>query len=50
VFGQAISKVVLVKGEYKKVNSAPKTLGKQAITKHLDLRAGKYQGFYLWQN
>ena len=45
IFGQKISKVVLVKGEYKTVNSSPKTLGKKAITKHLDLRAGKYQSF-----
>jgi hypothetical protein len=45
VFGQSISKVVLVKGEYKTVNSSAKTLAKQAITKHLDLRAGKFRDF-----
>lgn len=47
VFGQAISKTVLVKGQYKSVNSAPKTLAKQAITKHLDLRASKFRDFIL---
>jgi hypothetical protein len=45
VFGQAISKVILKKGEYKTVNSSAKTLAKQAITKHLDLRAGKFRDF-----
>lgn len=45
VFGQAISKVIHVKGEYKKVNSRPKTLAKNEITKSLDLRAGKFRTF-----
>ncbi len=47
VFGQAISKVVLVEGEYKPVKSSDKTLGKKAITKFLDLRAGKFRDFIL---
>jgi hypothetical protein len=45
IFGQAIAKVVHVEGEYKKVNSAPKTLAKKEITKFLDLRAGKFRTF-----
>lgn len=49
IFGMAIKKEVLVKGEYKSVNSSPKTLGKNAITKHLDLRAGKFRNFILSQ-
>jgi len=47
VFGQAISKVVLVKGEYKTVNSSSKTLAKSAIKKHLDLRGDKFRNFIL---
>jgi hypothetical protein len=47
IFGMAIKKEILVKGEYKSVNSSPKTLGKSAITKHLDLRAGKFRNFIL---
>lgn len=45
VFGMAIAKVVLVKGEYKQVNSNAKTLAKNAIKKHLDLRADKFRDF-----
>jgi len=45
VFGQAISKVVLVKGEYKEVKSSDKTLAKNAIKKHLDLRSDKFRDF-----
>ncbi len=47
VFGMAISKRVIVPGEYKPVNSADKTLAKNAITKQLDLRAGKFRTFIL---
>jgi hypothetical protein len=48
IFGQAIQKKVLVSGEPKKpVKSAPKTIAKKMITKHLDLRASKYRTFIL---
>lgn len=47
IFGQIIDKKILEKGEYKVVNSSDKTLGKKAITKHLDLRAGKFRTFIL---
>lgn len=45
IFGQAISKTVLIKGEYKQVNSSQKTLAKNAIKKHLDLRTEKFRDF-----
>jgi hypothetical protein len=45
VFGQAISKTVLVKGQYKTVNSKPLTIAKNTIKKHLDLRADKFRDF-----
>ena len=47
IFGQLISKVVLVKGEYKTVNSSGKTLAKQAIKKYLDMRSDKFRDFIL---
>jgi hypothetical protein len=49
VFGQLISKVLVKTGDnYKQpANSSDKTLGKKAITSHLDLRAGKYRTFVL---
>lgn len=47
IFGMAIDKTVLIKGTYEVVNSSDKTLGKKAITKHLDLRAGKFRNFIL---
>lgn len=47
IFGMTIDKTVLIKGTYDTVNSSPKTLGKKAITKHLDLRAGKFRTFIL---
>lgn len=47
IFGMTIDKTVLVKGTYESVNSSDKTLGKKAITKHLDLRAGKFRTFIL---
>lgn len=47
IFGMAINKEVLVKGEYKVVNSSNKTLAKKAIGSHLDLRASKFRTFIL---
>ncbi len=49
VFGQAINKTVIQEGEYddKKVNSSDKTIAKKLITKHLNLRAGKYRNYVL---
>jgi vancomycin resistance protein YoaR len=49
VFGQLIKKdLVKVGDNYKPTpNSSDKTLGKKAITEHLDLRAGKYRTFVL---
>jgi hypothetical protein len=47
VFGQAISKTVLIKGEYKSVNSSDKTLAKNAIKKTLELRSDKFRDFIL---
>lgn len=47
IFGQTIKKDVLVSGEFKTVNSSAKTLAKKAITKHLDLRAGKFREYCL---
>lgn len=45
VFGQAISKNVIVPGEYKTVKSSDKTLAKKAIKKQLDLRAETFRDF-----
>jgi hypothetical protein len=45
IFGQAVNKVVIVKGEYKTVKSSDKTLAKNAIKKHLDLRSDKFKDF-----
>jgi len=47
IFGQAIAKVVLKADEYKQVNSSQKTLAKNAIKKHLDLRADKFRDYVL---
>jgi len=47
VFGQGISKKVIVEGEYKTVNSSDKTLAKKAITKALNLSAGKFRDFLI---
>lgn len=49
VFGQAISKVVVVPGVYETVDSKDKTVAKNLITKVLKLRAGKYRNFILPQ-
>ena len=45
IFGFANQKKVLVKGEYKTVNSSDKTLAKKEITKVLKLRSGKFRTF-----
>lgn len=46
IFGMAVSKVqIQPPTEYKTVNSSDKTLAKKEITKHLDLRAGKFRTF-----
>jgi vancomycin resistance protein YoaR len=49
IFGQLIKKELVQVGDnYKPLpNSSDKTLGKKAITEHLDLRAGKYRTFVL---
>lgn len=47
IFGQKMSKVVHTPGEYKVVKSSDKTLAKKAITKHLNLRSGKYGNFII---
>jgi len=49
VFGQAINKTVLVKGEYKTVNSSDKTIAnaKKLIKKELNLRTDKFRDFIL---
>ena len=47
IFGLHVSKKVLVEGEYKKVNSSPKTIAKNKLTKHLNLRAGKFRTYIL---
>jgi hypothetical protein len=47
VFGQAISKHVIVEGQYKPVKSAPKTIAKNLIKKSLDMRSDKFRDFIL---
>ncbi len=47
IFGQVVSKVVVVEGEHKHVNSSNKTLAKKAIKKYLDLRSEKLRTFKL---
>jgi hypothetical protein len=47
IFAQTISKKVLVPGEYKTVNSNDKTLAKNAIKKHLDLRSEKFRNYII---
>jgi len=49
VCGMVNNKTVLVPGEYKTVNKREKTLCKEAITKHCDLRAGKYREYKIGQ-
>jgi len=47
IFGMTIKKDIKKFGTYKVVKSSSKTLGKKAITKHLDLRAGKFRTYIL---
>ena len=47
IFGQAISKKVIVPGEYKTVNSSEKTMCKNAIKKFLNLSSEKFRDFVL---
>jgi hypothetical protein len=47
IFGQGMSKQVLVEGEYKTVNSAPKTIAKNMLKKELNLRSDKFRDFIL---
>lgn len=45
IFGHAVRKTVIVKGEYKTVNSRPLTLAKNYLSKELNLRRDKYRNF-----
>ena len=45
IFGQAISKKVIIAGEYKTVKSNDKTLAKNAIKKELNLSSDKFRTF-----
>ena len=45
IFGQAIRKNVIKKGEYKEVKSAPKTIAKNMLKKQLGLRTDKFRNF-----
>jgi hypothetical protein len=45
IFGMIDQKEVVLAGTYKPVNSSDKTLAKKAITKQLNLRAGKFRTF-----
>jgi hypothetical protein len=45
IFGMVDQKNIIEAGEYKTVNSNDKTLAKKAITKQLNLRAGKFRTF-----
>jgi len=47
IFAMNISKKVIVKGEYKTVNSSAKTLAKKAIGKYLDLRSDKFRNYII---
>ena len=47
IFAMNISKKVIVKGEYKTVNSSAKTLAKKAIGKYLDLRIDKFRNYII---
>lgn len=49
VVGMVINKQVVTPGEYKKVNSRPKTIAKKAIAKHCDLRMNKYRNLKVGQ-
>lgn len=45
IYALHVSKEVLIKGEYKKVNSRNKTIAKKAIKKYLDLSTAKFRNF-----
>jgi hypothetical protein len=45
IFGMIDQKVTIKAGTYKEVKSSDKTLAKKAITKQLNLRAGKFRTF-----
>lgn len=45
IFGQQINKTVSVKGEFKKVASAPKTVAKELIRKQMNSRTDKLRRF-----
>ena len=45
IYGLATQKKVIKKGEYKTVNSAPKTIAKGKIKKALNLKSGKFRTF-----
>ena len=47
IFGQAISKEVIIPGEYKSVNSSDKTIAKNSLKKQLKLRSDKFRNFIL---
>jgi len=47
IFAQAVSKNVIVKGEYKTVYSRHATLVKNYLTKQLDLRRAKFRNYKL---
>lgn len=45
IYALHVSKEILIAGEYKKVNSRPKTLAKKAIQKYLDFSTSKFRNF-----
>lgn len=45
VYGQKVNKTVLVEGNYPETNSKKKTIAKNAIKKHCDLRMPKYKQY-----
>lgn len=45
IYAMGVSKKVIVKGEYKKVNSSEKTLAKRAIERHCDFKSTKYRNY-----
>lgn len=49
VWGMFNNKKILVEGEYPKTNKHPKTIAKDAIKKHLNLKTPKYKQYILGQ-
>lgn len=47
IFGMIVQKTVIVKGDYKTVNSRPKTIAKNAIKKYLGLKSDKFRSFLI---